>query len=182
MDFFNEASNAVIENIRSERQSSFVTITYTTNQGCCNNQQTVTLIVTDQTIIRDEQNRIVSARELEKGMVIDALFSSAMTRSIPPQAQAFHIRIVSRPATRDVSEGRIIQIDTRNQFIVTINDNLSSRIRFNITPDTIIRDFFGRRIELRNLALGLKVRVEHANFMTASIPPQTTAYVIQVIR
>ena len=29
---------------------------------------------------------------------------------------------------------------------------------------------------------GLRVRVRHANFMTASIPPQTTALEVRVIR
>jgi hypothetical protein len=41
---------------------------------------------------------------------------------------------------------------------------------------------FGRRIRLSDLFSGLRVRVEHATFMTASIPPQTFAFVIQVIR
>ena len=39
----------------------------------------------------------------------------------------------------------------------------------------------GRQIPFSDLRVGMRVRVRHANFMTASIPPQTTAYEIWVL-
>ena len=116
-------------------------------------------------------------------MTIDASFSGTMTRSIPPQAQAFQIRVKDRQPTFDTTIGRILEVNTEEQFIRTISDaNPASIIRFNLSPETRILDPFGRTIPLSNLFPGLRVRVEHATFMTASIPPQSPAFLIQIIR
>lgn len=175
-------TDAVIQNIMADRGNTFVTISY---RDCptCRVQHEVTLIVNRYTEIRDERGRIIPAGTLERGMVIDAVFSQNMTRSIPPQAQAFQIRVRRTPQAFDTTVGRILDVNTRGQFIQTISDaNPASIIRFNLSPDTRIFDPLGRRISLSNLIPGLRVRVEHATFMTASIPPQTTAFVIRVIR
>lgn len=170
-------SNAIIEDISRDGKVTYVTITYN-NRG----EQTVKLIVTRDTVIRNENGFPVAVRELQEGMIVDAVFSSAMTRSIPPQANAFRIRIVKRPIQTQTTVGRIIQIDARNQSITTIDShNLRSVIQFNLAPDAKIFGIVGRPIELRDLWIGAQVRVEHANFMTASIPPQTTAFTIRVI-
>lgn len=178
------ARNAVINEITFDGRTTFVTINYREMNGSRKGApQTVRLVVTQNTSIWDEWGRAVSVRSLSVGMIIDAQFSTAMTMSIPPQAQAFQIRIVRREPTRIITKGRIAQIDTRNQFILVFRDNSpSSLIRFNITPQTIIFDLFGRQIRLNDLLPGLRVQVEHADFMTASIPPQTTAFVVRVIR
>lgn len=175
-------SSAVIREIRFERGTAFVTI-FVRNCPACRQHDVITLIVGRDTIIRDERGRIMRVRELEEGMVIDAAFSSAMTRSIPPQTQAFRIRVVRRSQAPQTTTGRIIEVNTRNDFFLTISGpNPASIIRFNITPSTIILDPSGRRIRFSRLLPGLRVRVEHASFMTASIPPQTTAFVIQILR
>lgn len=79
--------------------------------------------------------------------------------------------------------GRIIDIDCRSRMITTISDrDPSSIIRFNVPASTRIFDFFGRRMDFCNLRPGMRVRILHASFMTASIPPQTTAFEIRMIR
>ena len=50
-----------------------------------------------------------------------------------------------------------------------------------MTDSTIILDRRGNRIQLENLRPGQMVRIEHATFQTASIPPQTTAFRVQVL-
>lgn len=175
--------DATINDVRTDRNTTFVTISYRNCRDCPERDGIVTLIVDRDTIIRNERGNSVRASELERGMIINASFSSAMTRSIPPQAQAFFIIIVSRRQRKQTTVGRIIEVNTRNDFILTIRDaNLASIIRFNVTPETVILDPIGRRIRLSSLRPGLRVRVEHAAFMTASIPPQTTAFEIRVIR
>lgn len=176
--------NALITNISRSRNDTLVTISYNDCPDCTRPVDTIVLAVNRDTIIRDERGRSIGADELETGMTINASFSSAMTRSIPPQAQAFRIRVIRRSnRNRQTTMGRIIEVNRRNEYIVTISSrNPSSIIRFNLSPDTIILDASGRRIRLSMLFPGLQVRVEHANFMTASIPPQTTAFVIQIIR
>ncbi|HAQ40379.1 MAG TPA: hypothetical protein DCM73_05805 [Clostridiales bacterium] len=73
-------------------------------------------------------------------------------------------------------------VDTDNSFLYTGNPNdIFSQMRFVITDATTIRDRRGRRIRLSDLRPGEFVRVEHAIFQTLSIPPQTTAFNVQVL-
>lgn len=175
--------SAVIEEVSRDRNTTFVTISYNDCIGCARPNDRVRLVVNRDTNIHDERNRNIPASELQRGMTIDATFSSAMTRSIPPQAQAFSIWVIRRPARNEVSTGRIIEVNQRNNYIVVLrNANPASVIRFNLSPNTTILNPAGRRIGLFMLIPGLRVRVEHASFMTASLPPQTTAFVIQIQR
>ena len=175
--------SAVIQEVSRERNATFVTIVYDNCIGCTGRGNSVRLVVNQDTDIYDERGRNMRAGELERGMTVDASFSSAMTRSIPPQAQAFFIRVTRRANQTVTTTGRIIEVNTRNNFILVLrNQNPTSAIRFNISNNTVILDLFGRRTSLSSLIPGFRVRVEHASFMTASIPPQTTAFTVQVIR
>lgn len=121
--------------------------------------------------------------DIREGMWIDALFSPIMTRSIPPQSNAF--LIVARRDNRSptsVTTDRIAEVDTVNRFLYLGNpNNIAQQIRFVITNQTVILDRRGNTINLRSLSPGQRVRVTHANFQTASIPPQTTAFSVQLI-
>lgn len=175
-------TDAVIQSVTANRNESLVTISYN-DCPACRAQTQVTLVVNRTTDIRNENGRNIPARELEPGMIIDAAFSRNMTRSIPPQAQAFQIRVKNSNPNFVTTVGRILEVNTRGQFILTIsNGNPANTIRFNVTPETRILDPIGRSISLSNLIPGLRVRVEHATFMTLSLPPQTTAFTIRVIR
>lgn len=175
-------SNAIIENISFSRNTWLVTITYNNCINCRNQNQQVVLVVDRNTAIQDETGAMIPPRELAIGMIINAVFSSAMTRSIPPQAQAFGIRVLSRVSAYETTTGRILEVDSQNQTFTTIsNFNPSSVIRFNLSPDTVILNRWGRPIPFSRLVPGLRVRIQHASFMTASIPPQTTAFVIEIL-
>ncbi len=79
--------------------------------------------------------------------------------------------------------GRIVDVDRRGRSFTTVSDgNLSSVMRFNLSDDAQILNPMGRPMNFENLVPGLRVRVRHANFMTMSIPPQTTAFEVRVIR
>lgn len=175
--------SAVIREITRDRNTTFVTVVYHDCIGCSGVGDTVRLVVNQETDIYDERGRSIRAGELERGMTVDANFSTAMTRSIPPQAQAFFIRVIRRQNQNVTTVGRLIEVNTRNNFIMVLrNQNPSSVIRFNISPNTVILDFFGRRTSLSSLQPGLRVRVEHSSAVTASIPPQSAAFTVQMIR
>ncbi len=176
-------SNAVIQNISYDRDTAYVTIAYNNCQRCNSPEMLVTLVVSGNTILLDEKGKLITPEELQTGMVVHATFSTNMTRSNPPQAQAYRIRIASRPEVGNVTIGRIINIDTRNQFFITMSDgNPATMIRFNVSPNTVVLDSIGRQISFSRLVPGLLVSVQHASFLTASIPPQTTAFVVQIMR
>ncbi|MHB8127615.1 MAG: hypothetical protein ACYDEX_01265 [Mobilitalea sp.] len=175
--------DSIIEEIRIDRNTGFVTISYGV-MGDFNmiHMELVTLIVSRDTIIQDRAGRNIRLSDLSEGMTVDAEFSAAMTFSIPPQSRAYRIKVVDRNATSNITVGRVLTVDLRNGFLYTgnANDN-SSQMRFVITNSTSILDRNGNRILLRDVRTGQRVRVEHATFQTPSIPPQTTAFVVQII-
>lgn len=175
-------TDTVIQNVTSNRGTAFVTIGYD-DCSSCRNQAQVTLIVSKTTEICNEQGEDIPVTALQAGMVVDATFSKNMTRSIPPQTQAFRIYVKDTPQDYVSTSGCILEVNRRGQYIRTIsNGKPSSIIRFNISPETRILDQAGKRITLSTLTPGLHVRVDHANFMTASIPPQTSAFTIQIMK
>ena len=176
-------SRGTIEEIMAEGNNLLVTVSYRECRNCNQSEEKIRLVVGNSTVVVDESGYRVSENELVEGMVINANYSAAMTRSIPPQAVAYLIRIVSRPEALNVTIGRIIDVDRQNRSITTISDrNMSSVIRFIVPEDAVIQNLLGRPIRFSELVPGLRVRVHHAEFMTASIPPQTTAFEIRVIR
>ncbi len=175
-------SNAVIEEIRSEGNNTLLTVSYTDRRPGQNRRQTIRLVVSRQTLVFGERGNIVPSNSLSVGMIINATISSATTRSIPPQANAFLIRIVRNPERANITTGRIVSLDVENRSFTTERGrDQASRIQFNVPESTPIFNRRGQRINLEDLSVGTQVRVRHASFMTASIPPQTTALRVQVV-
>jgi hypothetical protein len=176
-------TNAFIDEIDYRNREAFVTISY----GVPGNfsmtlTEVVILIVNWDTMIRDRHGQRISVNELRVGMRIDAEFSAAMTRSIPPQARAYRITVISEEEFFDVTVGTVLWVDTRNGFLYTGTAHIpSSQIRFVITDATRIINRRGKRIRFKDLKRGETVRIEHADFLTPSIPPQTTAFQVRVL-
>jgi hypothetical protein len=174
-------TNAIIENISSSNRTLYITISYDECVDCNRIEQTLRLVADNNTRITDEKGRPIPATQLREGMTINTTVSSAMTRSIPPQATAIRIQIVARPLPDDTTIGRIADINRQNRSFTTISGtNIASVIRFIVPANTPIFDRFGRPIDFSRLIPGMQVWVRHASFMTASIPPQTTAFEIRV--
>lgn len=87
-------SDGRIEAITSERNTTFVTVTYTNRANRSRQNQSIRLVVSRNTLILDEFGNRIPASELTTGMIINAVVSSAVTRSIPPQTTAFEIRVI----------------------------------------------------------------------------------------
>ena len=181
-NFIITVANAIIDDIRSDNRSTFVTISYTDWSNGRKFEQTVQLVVGRNTTILDERGNIVPVSELTPGMIVNASFSSSMTRSIPPQANAFLIRIVRRAASENIITGKILTVDRENRSFTTASDrNASSITRFNVPRSTPIYDSNGRTMNFSRLMPGMRVKVRHADVMTESIPPQTTAFEVRVL-
>ena len=110
-------------------------------------------------------------------------FSPITAYNIVNQPKNRYFMEIRRPTSASLITGRIINIDRQNWTFTTISDgNPASSVRFNVTPGTRIFDLFGRSISFSQLIPGLRVQINHTPVMTASIPPQTTALVIRIIR
>lgn len=175
------AERARIENINPDNY--FGTISYKVMDDYCRMQkETITLIVGRDTVIGNQFGQPLNFWELREGMIVDAEFSAAMTRSIPPQSRAFRITVIDENTGSNSTYGTVMDADANYGIMYTGNPNdIYSQMKFVITYATSIIDRNGRRIGLRDLKPGDYVRVEHAVFQTASIPPQTTAFKVQVL-
>ncbi len=181
-----QVNNALVEEVFVRSNTSgYVLITYTDRApNGITFISSLRLNVNANTLIFDAQGRRLRITNIHRGMLVDAAFSSVMTRSIPPQSNAF-LLVVRRRGNRpmnSVSTGRIVSVDVRNSSFNTGRPNdMSRQNRFIVTRDTLIRDRAGNPIRLSGLRPGQNVRVIHADFQTASIPPQTTAFYVQVL-
>lgn len=181
-DSFVTINRGRIENITNDNRNLLITVTYARGQGRDRIDDRIRMVVNNRTLIFDEFGNIIRPSELTRDMIINAVVSSAMTRSMPPQATAYAIRVIRRPVSDTTITGRIIDIDRDSRMFTTITGNdPRSVVRFSVPMNTPIFDMQGRPMGFARLFPGLRVQVRHANFMTASIPPQTTAREIRVI-
>lgn len=198
-DSFVEIQRGRIDDITRDNRNTLITVSYADNRGMDNDrnpnrdrerdmdrsrfQQQIRMVINNRTLIFDEFGNTIRPGELQRDMTINAIVSSAMTRSLPPQANAYVIRILRRPVSDNVITGRIIDIDRNSRMFTTITgNNPASIVRFSVPNNTPVFDMQGRPMGFSRLFPGLRVQVRHAAFMTASIPPQTTAREIRVIQ
>lgn len=183
--------NALVEEVLvNSKGIGHLIVSYRVNNDFGNRRDStefLKLIVGRNTQISDYNGNSLNLWNIRPGRYIDAEFSSTMTRSIPPQANAFKIIVghedfITDMGVRVVSTGRIVQVDPINHyFIMGSSRNASDRVRFNVTDKTVYLDRKGNRINLGALRIGQNARVTHAGFQTMSIPPQTTAFLVQLI-
>jgi hypothetical protein len=175
--------DAAIERIFSNETIRYVTISYKiVDQYFMVYKNYITLVVRPNTIISDPFGESFSFNDLKLGMLVDADFSSAMTFSVPPQARAFRIIASYKNWPFNSKTDRVLEVDVKNRFLYTGNANdINSQVRFVITNSTQILDRAGNRIRLQALRPGQLVRIASATFMTMSIPPQTTAFSVQLL-
>lgn len=175
-------ANGTIDEISRDRGNTLATVSYLGGWGRRQTEETIRLVIGSRTLILNENGNPVPANALRVGMTVNASVSSAMTRSIPPQTTAYIIRILRRQQPDEVTIGNIIDVDRNNSnFTIVTGRDAFSRIRCNVSPDTLIFDKNNRMVNFSRLMPGMRVRVRHARFMTASIPPQTTAFEVRML-
>lgn len=178
----NRISNATIEEISKDRNNTLVTVVYRDRRNNRGEEQRIRMVVGSGTVVVNMEGNRANEADLSVGMVVNAILSNAMTRSIPPQAEAFFVEIVRGGMENSTTVGRIVDIDRMGRNFTTISDgNFTSIIRFNVPANTPITNRMGRNMDFNGLVPGMRVEVRHANFMTASIPPQTTALEVKVL-
>ena len=178
----NKISNATIEEISQDRNNTLVTAVYRDRRSNRGEEQRIRMVSGPATVVVKMDGIRGTEADLSVGMVVNAILSTQATRSIPPQSEAFFIEIVKSGAENQNTVGRIVDIDRMGRNFTTISDgNFTSIVRFNVPPNTPITNRMGRNVEFNSLFPGMRVEVRHANFMTASIPPQTTALEVKVL-
>ncbi len=176
--------NALVEDMyTSNSRTGYILVSYATpGQNDMVYIDLLRLNVGWDTILINQFGDPISLCNIRKGRWVNAEFSAAMTRSIPPQSRAYRVvAIVQKPLFR-VTIDRVASVDVENGLLNTGDPNNElDQVRFAISPATEIQDKSGNIIPLSSLKTGQMVRIEHANFQTASIPPQSTAYRIKLM-
>lgn len=176
--------NALIEEVAANTESTgYILIYYeASDENNMTSMQEIRLNVGNNTIIIDEKGISLNMYDLQEGMRINADFSSAVTRSIPPQSSAYRILVLQEEASYYITTDRVVSVDTNNGLLLTGNPyDMYDQMMFNISDETMILDQNGNAIPLEAIQPGQKVRVEHAIYETLSIPPQSPAYLVQVL-
>lgn len=119
-----QITNAFVEEVNafSNTSTGYIIVSYAASPGQqSDNIQMLRLNINRNTVILDSSGQVISLSEIRPQTWINAVFSSAMTRSIPPQANAFLIMVQKRRPQIEIatSIGRIASIDAANGFLYT---------------------------------------------------------------
>lgn len=178
----NRISNATIEEISRDRNNTLVTAVYRDRRNNKGEEQKIRMVVGPATVVVKMDGTRGNVSDLMVGSVVNAIVSNAATRSIPPQSEAFFVEVVREGVENSTTLGRIVDIDRMGRNFTTISDgDFTSIIRFNVPAGTPVTNCLGREMDFNGLIPGMRVEVRHGNFMTASIPPQTTALEVKVL-
>lgn len=164
-----QINNAFVEDVSTrDGRTGYLLVSYAVIAP--NNLTMIELLrlnVGRNTIITNQFGRTVRLSDIRPGMWVNAFFSPAMTRSIPPQTNAFRITVLqntsipipplfpiqpfppsppsppgppSPPLPPSVTTtDRVAGVDTRNHMLVTGNPNdINRQKRFIVTDDTVI--------------------------------------------
>lgn len=178
--------NAFVEEVVPANRSSngYLLVSYATaGSNRTTSIQNLRLNITRNTVLLDSLGRQIRLSNIRKGMWVNVVFSSAMTRSIPPQSTAFLVvaRRDFQTSSSTTTTGRVAMVDPVNEILYTGNPfDVNSQTKYLLSNATIT-DRSGRPISIRALQPGQRVRITHANFQTSSIPPQTTAFHVQLL-
>ncbi|WMJ88162.1 hypothetical protein [Anaerocolumna sp. MB42-C2] len=176
--------NAFIEEIYiSSQRTGYVLISYGAEERKnWRYRDFLRLNVGKDTQIMNQFGESLCLCDLEKGITVAAEFSPAMTRSIPPQARAFSIIANTVAPDSIIKIDRVVSIDDINGFFITGNPyDINDQMIFTVSEETFILDQNYNQISLNEIQPGQSVMVEHAIFQTLSIPPQSPAFLIQLL-
>lgn len=182
---FTRIEDARVEEVTCSSSPESILISYPVSQNAQMAQrQRLQLNMNRNTVVLNPFGQSISVCSLRPGMMVSVVVSSAMTRSIPPQTNAFIIVVQGgfRPYQSVVTTARILYYDPVNRLLYTGRPgDRNSQMVFVVTNATSILDRFGRPGNVGMLRPGQQVRITHADFQTASMPPQTTAFRIRIL-
>ena len=126
-----QITNAFVEEVNafSNTSTGYIIVSYAASPGQqSDNIQMLRLNINRNTVILDSSGQVISLSEIRPQTWINAVFSSAMTRSIPPQANAFLIMVQSRRPQLQVSTPQMAFCTPAIQTTSTARSATSSQI------------------------------------------------------
>ena len=149
-----EVKNAFVEEMYTPNsRTGYLLISYaTTGENDMVNMELVHLNIGWDTILINQYGEHISLCSIIKGTYVNASFSSIMTRSIPPQSNAYRVVALVAFSPSSVTTDRIIRLDKDNNLLYVGNpNNESEQIRFVISSATSIVDRNGSPVSIDDL-------------------------------
>ena len=153
-------------------------------------QNYISLRITESTTITKD-DAAITLDQLQPGMTIAATHGEASTRSLPPTAETFTLRVlkeaeVTTPENVTLENVEILEVNQTEQgyslLVATENGTETQQIILHISEDTSIKHEKDKRIYKANdLTKGMKLNVVHGPAMTLSLPGQATAVEIVIL-
>ncbi len=159
--------NAFVEEVVPANRSSngYLLVSYATaGANRTTSIQNLRLNITRNTVLLDSLGRQIRLSDIRKSTA----FLIVARRDF-------------QTSSSTTTTGRIAMVDPVNEILYTGNPfDVNSQTKYLLSNATIT-DRSGRPISIRALQPGQRVRITHANFQTSSIPPQTTAFHVQLL-
>ncbi len=138
----------------------------------------VILNISEETEILDMEGNKITVADLKTEDNIIVVYSDAMTLSLPPQNNPVKVQIFVKETAETEGEIRAFE----DGKILIGSENPMEQTALVISEETKILDMEGNEIAADDLKEGDKIKAVHSPAMTFSIPPQTAAYEIIVIK
>lgn len=140
----------------------------------------VLVAITENTKLTADGEKM-EAEKLEVGQNIAIEYDDAMTMSLPPQTAAVQISVLNLPTAEEgvAFSGTISEIGENS--VTILSDETGNEICLIFSEQTKISRGMDKRIyKIDDLTVGMKISGLHAEEMTASLPPQTTVFSIEI--
>lgn len=145
--------------------------------------KTARFIVNNDTVIVDRFGHPVDFSDIQPQTHVNVQYSGDLTDANPPEAPARLIVVQQSPDLEEAltTTDWVASVDSANGLLYTGNPNsINSQHRYIISNATEILDHSGNIIPLQAIEPGQIVRITHSPFQQGCIPPQATAYVVQL--
>lgn len=143
----------------------------------------INLNITDKTEIVNEKGDKVNKEDIKEGMVVEAYYGPAVTRSLPPIGNAEKI-VVKNSFGKTGKAFEIRKSSKGDAYYITIGDKNNYTAPENVTlivgEDTKIIDREGNKLSVNDIKEGTQLVAFHSMISTMSLPPQTAAKTIIV--
>ncbi len=142
----------------------------------------VMFMVDDNTHFHHEMNRMLYRfNDVTVGATVKVYFSEAMTASLPPQTYAKEVVFVNSAQVEQKLFVNATVTEVGEGFILAETETMGE-VMFMVSDETNIHHEMNRMLyRINDIKAGDKISVNHAEAMTASLPPQTAAYEIIIM-
>lgn len=182
------------ENAEAEKALGYVEITAVNEESITVNDTVrgeVVLHVSDELVITGEEGNAISAADLKEGQFAEVEYSPAMTASLPPQNTPVSIKLIAQLPEQETNpdvleslsvEGIVKSVDEAGRVLTECTGDYEGDVLLIVSDETKITGPKGEEADAALLIEGARIKAEISPAMTRSIPPQSAAHSIQILK